>query len=405
MKKRILIMMHYMEIGGAEASLIGMLQSFDYSKVDVDLFVYSHQGDFMHLIPPEVNLLPEDPSYALSESNWRTCLKAGHVRQALAAFVAKVKRLGYNRGRRVSDFGAWFSFTGLEMNKILPSLKRLGRYDLAISFVVPHRYVLDKVDAVCKVGWIHTDYTKTDPCREIDFAMWSRLDKIVSISDDVTKSFLSVFPELEDKIVVIENIISPEFVRHRAEQDETAEYIEPRQKGQKILCTLGRISPPKNFDNLPYMAKGLKDRGVDFHWFVLGPGDVTEMNRLSIELGVADVVTFLGPRSNPYPYVKNCDVYVQPSRFEGKSVAVREAQILGKPVVITNYATASCQVKNGCDGIIVQMDNESIAEGIAVLLKDLARQKTLADYLSTHDYGNVKEVEKIYQLATLNGDD
>lgn len=398
MKKRILIMMHYMEIGGAEASLIGMLQSFDYTKVDVDLFIYSHQGAFMSLIPPQVNLLPENPHYKLAEADWRTCLKSGHVRQALAAFKAKVRMALYVRRHRVSDYGSWFSFTGLEMNKALPSLKGLGRYDLAISFVVPHRYLLDKVDANCKVGWIHTDYTKTDPCREVDFPMWSRLDKIVSISDDVTKSFLSAFPELKDKIVVIENILSPEFVRQRSEQGTAEEYLEACRKGQKILCTMGRITPQKNFDNLPYMAKGLKDRGVNFHWFILGPGDASQMNRLSAELGVADCVSFIGPRANPYPYVKNCDVYVQPSRFEGKSVAVREAQILGKPVVITNYATASCQVKDGLDGVIVPLDNDAIAKGLAALLYDCQRRKAIAEYLATHDFGNVCEVEKIYKL-------
>ena len=109
-------------------------------------------------------------------------------------------------------------------------------------------------------------------------------------------------------------------------------------------------------------------------------------------------VVILGKRDNPYPYIKACDIYVQPSRYEGKSVTVREAQMLCKPVVVTNYPTASSQIKNGVDGIIVPMDNDGCAKGLAKVILDKDMQKRLTDYLKTHDYGNESEVEKIYQL-------
>ena len=109
-------------------------------------------------------------------------------------------------------------------------------------------------------------------------------------------------------------------------------------------------------------------------------------------------VIILGKRSNPYPYIRACDIYVQPSRYEGKSVTVREAQMLCKPVVVTNYSTASSQIKNGVDGVIVPMDNEGCARGLAEVIMDKVQQERLVNYLKTHDYGNESEVDKIYRI-------
>ena len=109
-------------------------------------------------------------------------------------------------------------------------------------------------------------------------------------------------------------------------------------------------------------------------------------------------VIILGKKSNPYPYIKACDIYVQPSRYEGKSVTVREAQMLYKPVVVTNYPTASSQIQNGVDGVIVPLDNEGCAKGLAEFILDIEKQNHIIEYLKAHDYGNVEEVEKIYKL-------
>ena len=111
-----------------------------------------------------------------------------------------------------------------------------------------------------------------------------------------------------------------------------------------------------------------------------------------------DCVKLLGKKENPYPYIANCDIYVQPSRYEGKSVTVREAQILGKPVIITNYPTAKSQVKDGVDGIICNINNDSIAEAIYNLAQNKETQIEISNYLASHDYGNENEVEKIYEL-------
>ena len=111
-----------------------------------------------------------------------------------------------------------------------------------------------------------------------------------------------------------------------------------------------------------------------------------------------DYVILLGKKENPYPYIKACDIYVQPSRYEGKSVTVREAQILCKPVIVTNYPTSGSQIRDGKDGIIVPMDNEGCARGIVKAMKNQELLKSIPQYLLSHDYGNENEVEKIYRI-------
>ena len=108
---------------------------------------------------------------------------------------------------------------------------------------------------------------------------------------------------------------------------------------------------------------------------------------------------FLGKKENPYPYIKVCDIYVQPSRYEGKSITVREAQILCKPVIVTNYPTAASQIQSGVDGVIVPMDVDACASEMAAFIRNVELQQKIVKYLQSHDYGNVGEIEKIYRLC------
>ena len=150
---------------------------------------------------------------------------------------------------------------------------------------------------------------------------------------------------------------------------------------------------------IPAVTHKLLDTGHKVRWHVVGDGDTrVKVESLIHDYHVEDNVILLGTRTNPYPYMKACDIYVQPSRYEGKSVTVREAQMLCKPVVVTNYPTASSQIKNGDDGVIVPLDNEGCAKGLAEFILDTEKQEHIIGHLKAHDYGNVKEVEKIYNL-------
>ena len=412
MKPRILIAIHYMHLGGAEISLIGLLQALDPNKVDIDLFVYSHEGELMKLIPEYVNVLPEEPDWSMFEKPMKEVLKKGYFKILFARLKAKWRMKQYIKRNHPKDSAAILGYAGEEVSKVVSNLHKYGTYDLAISFLNPHDFVKDHVLAKKKICWIHTDYTRIDIDVKQELPVWNSFDHIVSISPDVTKTFLQVFPFLTPKIIEIENILSSTFVRHRAEEFDAQDTLLTAHSSQLTankksvnLLSIGRFCEAKNYDNVPDICKKtlglLKDKNIDIRWYIIGFGGYEELIRQKIaETSMQEHVIILGKKANPYPYIKACDIYVQPSRYEGKSVTVREAQMLCKPVVVTNYPTASSQIKNGDDGVIVPLDNEGCAKGLAEFILDTEKQEHIIEYLKSHDYGNVEEVEKIYSIIS-----
>ena len=396
MKKRIFIAIHYLEIGGAEISLIGLLNAIDYSRYEVDLFVYSHQGELMKLIPKEVNLLPEIPKYAQIEQPMTSVLKRGYVDVVLARLWAKVRFAAYVRRVKPKDGSAVFQYVANAVTPCLPSLHHLGMYDLAISFLTPHNIVLEKIQARKKIAWIHTDYSRIDVNVALELPVWNEYDCIASISPDVSRTFLSVFPSLQGKLVEIANILSPAFVRSRAEEQVDLSVF--GDEAVKLL-SIGRFTYPKNFDNVPDILHRIREQGIDARWYLIGYGGEESLIRQRIrEAGMENYVVIVGKKANPYPYIQACNLYIQPSRYEGNSVTVREAQMLCKPVVVANYPTAASQIQNGKDGVIVPLENAACAEGIVRVIRDSQLQSRLIEFLKGHDYGNENEVEKIYKL-------
>lgn len=397
-KPRLFVNMHYLELGGAERALLGLLNAIDTDKVDVDLFLNQHTGAFMPLIPSKIHLIPEIPAYSAIERPLLNILKEGHWRIAFGRLIGRIRYKRYLKiiGKSRDGSATQYAFDGVI--PFLPSLKYLGHYNLAISFLDPPHIVQDKVDADIKVEWIHADWSTVEVNEELVAPRWNRNDYIVSISEAVTNRFLNRFPQFKDKIIEIHNIISPAFVRYQASLD--GDLIGLKREGV-IICSVGRIVYAKNFDSIPYIAHLLKKKSLVFHWYVIGPGNHEDIDKFIESLAVKDFVHFIGEKSNPYPWMKACDIYVQPSRYEANSVTVREAQILGKPVIITNYPTSKDQIMNGIDGIICGIDNDSIADAILDLANDKQKQASLSEYVLAHDYGNEKEVEKIYKLLNI----
>lgn len=399
MKPQILILMHYMELGGAESALLGLLQSVDPARADVDVFLYDYRGELMKYIPTDkVNLLPEVTAYKMIERPFMECVKSGHIGVALGRWLAKktVDKSPVPAGKdniriytRVADWVEHF------VPKIQPDVE----YDLAISFLMPHNYVVKKVRAKKKLGWIHTDYSTVHVDVKRELPVWSKLDYIASISEEVGEKFVETFPTLKDKIIPIENILSSRFIRQRAEEEVIS--LDSNPSTIKLL-TIGRFSNPKKMEEIPIICRKIVDAGIDIKWFIIGYGSAEieqEVRDNAQREGVTDRVILLGKKENPYPYIKACDIYVQPSRYEGKSITVREAQILCKPVIVTNYPTASSQIQDGLDGIIVPMDVDACAREIVSFIRDKEKQERIVAYLKEHDYGNENEMEKIYQLV------
>ena len=392
MKKRLFISIQYMEIGGVERSLLGLLDSLDYSRFDVDLFIYRHSGELMQFIPPEVNLIPEIPAYTTLTRPIIQIIKEGYWKIACGRLYAKFQAKRFSKKLNKDENFSIYQYVADATTPYLPPINNTI-YDLAISFITPHNIVKDKVNAKCKVAWIHTDYSNVVLNVQRELKTWEAYNYIAAISEDARKAFISKFPSLTDKVIVIENILSVNFVREQASLEK------PKLDGEIKLLTVGRFCYPKAFDNAVHICAGLVEKGIPVKWYAIGYGDEDTVRNAIDKCGMHDHFIILGKKTNPYPYIAACDIYVQPSRYEGKAVTVREAQVLGKPVVITAFNTSASQLTNGFDGLIVPMDIDGAVDGIRSLIEDKGLQEKFRKNMAVTDYGNSKEVKHIYDLV------
>lgn len=395
--KKILIFSHAMEIGGAEKALLGLLETIDTKRYQVDLFLMRHSGELMKYIPEKINLLPMIPQYACLAIPITQVIKEGHFLTAFNRWRGKI-----SAQKRIQELRLEHSDVSLEYSHkfTISSMPMINdvEYDLAISFLTPHYFVAEKVKAKKKIAWIHTDYSKVQVDKESQLKMWQPYDHIASISDQASEVFKTVFPELKEKLFVLENIMPMKYMHCLENTFSVCD--EFTEDGSVKLLSIGRFTGAKNFDNIPDICRRILKKGIDIKWYIIGYGGEESLIRAKIqEANMQNNVLILGKKDNPYPYIMACDIYIQPSRYEGKCVTVREAQILHKPVIITNYATSSSQLRDGYDGIIVPMDNEGCAEGIVRVINNLELQKRLIDNTKEIDYSNREEINKLYQLV------
>lgn len=396
MKKKLLITSFDLAIGGVERSLIGLLHQIDYKQYDVDLLLFRHEGEFLPYLPVGPTLLQEVPSYATFRKSIKQIAQEGYIPIALTRFLAKSFSALHGRIKKIDEPGYLTIQYGWEWsNAFLPKVEQT--YDVAISFLWPHHFVGKKVKAKKKIGWIHTDYSHIHINKTLEKRMWNRLDDIVTVSMDCVNTFLQEFPGYKDNITVIENILSPAIIKTQALA--AMPYEMKRMPGKTILLTVARLSHAKGIDQAIKACRKLLDQGYKLEWYVIGYGPLAEeLQQLIHTLGLEKHFFLLGKKVNPYPYIRACDLYVQPSRYEGKAVTIREAQILGKPVVLTDFPTAKSQTQHGIDGWVTPLSIEGIVNGVKRLIDDQDLRKRLIDNTIQTDYGNETEIEKLYQL-------
>ena len=398
MKKKILILMPSMFIGGAERSLLGLLDAMDYTQYEVDLFLFRQEGEFLPHIPKTVRLLRSMWQYTTFDVPIVSLLKSKKVLFGLSRILSKVCMKLHCLFTREKP-GVWMELQYISrfLQWLLPPIP--GHYDLAIHFLGVPEVLANKVSADVKIAWNHTDYTTVHPRMGWDRQVYEKIDYIASVSQPCTEQLLRVHPELSGKAVTVENILSPGLLQAQADMSATDM---KKAENEISILSVGRFCEAKNFDNVPDICRRIRAAGWNVRWYLIGYGTDEALIREKIrEAGMEEFVIILGKKENPYCYMRSCDLYVQPSRYEGKCVSVREAQMLGKPVVITNFPTASSQLTDGVDGVVVPMDNAGCATGIMQLLENPEKMEQLIQNCRQNDYSNAEEVEKIY--AFLDG--
>lgn len=382
-----------MEIGGAEKALLGLLGIFDYTKYNVDLFLYHHEGELMQFIPKEVNLLPENRSYASLAKPISQVIKNRAFGTLIGRYKGKNAATEYIVRNHIKDGSYVFIDYSHRFTK--PFMPKISdkEYDLVISFLTPHYFAAEKCRGRKKIAWIHTDYSYIDIDVTSELEMWSAYDHIVSISEKVTEGFLQKFPSLAERIVLIENMHPADFIKAQANEADVSS--EMPDDGFVKFLSVGRYGDAKNFDNVPDICSRLEN----VKWYIIGYGPDENLIKQKIaEAGMEDRVILLGKKVNPYPYFKACDFYIQPSRYEGNAVTVNEALILGKKVAVTNYATAASQIDNGVNGVIVPLENEKCAEGLSAFIADKQLQEKITQNIKNSDFSNSDGFKKIIEI-------
>ncbi|MGL4570226.1 MAG: glycosyltransferase [Clostridium sp.] len=395
MKKEIIIIADSLGIGGIEKSLVNMLNEFDYDLFNVDLMLYEKSGELIHSLNKNVNLLEERSICKTFAMPIKEVIRNGYINIAYGRIVAKVKSEILSKVKKINEIGYYQVQCTYDLtHKLLGKEKKV--YDIAIGYAWPHNYTLYNVDAKIKIGWIHTDYSTIYVDRKRDFKMWSKLDFIISISKECTKAFLDVYPDLKDKVILIENITGPKLILDMS-NDEFE--INMRKDCFNIL-SIGRICNAKGFDIAVNALKCINDRGYkDIMWHIIGFGpDEEKVRQLIDENCINSNFILHGKKKNPYPFLKKCDLYVQPSRYEGKAVTVTEAKILGKPIIVSNYKTAKSQVNHMVDGYISNLTVEDLADSIIKLYKDSLLREKFSNTCKSYNYDNNDELNKLYEL-------
>jgi glycosyltransferase involved in cell wall biosynthesis len=390
-KKKVLFVNYSLHSGGVEKSLVTILSLFDYDTYEVDLQLFANDGMFLSRVPSNVHLL--NPLFPVEyRQNIRRAffalLKKGHPLVALCRLLVSFAGLKGSMGERLVKM--W----SIERHFIPKSSKH---YDTVIAFMEgqPIYYAVTKVDAARKIGFIHGDYQAMGLESSFDRPFIGKLDALCTVSESCLTALKKVFPEYSAKEHVIYNIISANFMRAMAEKEKG---FDDGFSGLHVL-SIARLSQQKGLDiALPAVAL-LKRKGLSFRWYIIGIGPEEEsLKQMAKELELEDSVVFLGERSNPYPYLKECDIYLQPSRFEGKSIAVDEAMVMCRPILLTDFSTASDQIDSGRNGLIVPMTSEGVAEGLEDLIRNEERRSRFSGELSRGNFTNESEINKLYAL-------
>ena len=396
--KKVLILIHDMQIGGAQKSLTSFCRCLADSTAgrnyEVHLMPISPKGEFLSQIPGQVQIIepPAELRWLGSPFSGKLLKKHFSLRavwgQALWMLRKMLKLFPAKLNLQQALWTCWKPF--------VPNLQE--SYDIAVSYMdgVPNYFVMDKVQAKKKVLWIHSEYQKQGYCADYDRLYFEKCHKIITISDNCRNCILKAFPHLGDKTHILENITSGEDVVGKSLAYNPEEFC--NTQGLKLL-SVGRLNPQKGFDIAIEAARLLRDGGLSFRWLVLGEGaERQSLQEAIVRYDLGSHFRLVGARENPYVYMRQCDILVQPSRVEGKSIVLDEAKILCKPIVATNYTTVKDSIDHGHTGWVVDMTPEGIAAGIRLLWEKPELREQLCEQLAALPKGNQKELQKYIEI-------
>ena len=356
-KRRILFLIDSLVCGGAEKSLVSLLPLLDYSRFEVDLMLIGRGGLFDGYVPKEVHVIDmPQPTGLLA----RLC----------TLYYSLLIRLFPNR-----------HFAELRWKALHTSIKTFSEgYDVAVAYQqgFPTYYVAEKVRANRKLAWVNVDMAKAGYREKFNRTFYNKMDRVVAVSDQLYRMMLDTQYAPTERLTTVYDILNVDLIRRMADGQG---YTDTLPDGALRIVTVARVAPPKNHLLAVETARLLRQRGLKFRWYFVGDGsDRPAVEQRIGEYGLEADVVLLGEQANPYPFMKQADIYVQTSTFEGFCLTLCEARLLHKPEVSTNFPVVYNQLRHGENGLIAEMTPESLADNIMRLATDTdLRQRIIAE--------------------------
>lgn len=383
-KKRVLFMISNLDSGGVSKSMVNLLNEIDRKRYDINLWVGTPSGLYSDLLPKDLRVIQDNRiahllagARGIAPLLYRChfLLALGSCFRLLLACVSK----------------AW---AGWWLSRLMPPLSE--EYDVVIDYNGQHQlyYMVDKIKAARKITFFHSDYKRWPYYYSVDKQYFPHADAICTISRQCVRSLAEVFPDIAHKVYCIENISSPGLILKMAQEG-----VADVPTSTCLLVTVGHVSEKKGSDMAIQAAALMQQQGVEFQWLFVGTvSDEQKYKTLIRRFNLHKRIHLVGIRKNPYPYMDRTTMIVHPSQFEGKSMALDEAKILCKPIVVTNFSTVSDQFEDGVNATICEMTPESLSAAIMDLLNDPDKRNQYSTWLREHMVDNRTEINKIYAL-------
>lgn len=383
-----------LNIGGAEKSLVNLLNLLNYEELDVDLLLFQRWGDLIDQVPDEVRQIsiPDiDVLYGGKPKSRLSFVRCSFLKctRYVASAAMMIAEKEFDRQR----IWRWMHF----YERVAPKLN--GHYDCAVSFSGGETfwYLAEKVDAARLITFFHSDFSNIDIDVDSHLRYLQKADCIATISDSCADSLKRIFPTQADKVRVVNNPSCVKLIRSLS-LSAVKDGFSERGNILKVV-SVGRLDTPKGFDIAAKAASIVKaDCGSRFEWIVVGDGpERAKIEKIIEQEDIGDVFRLVGKKLNPYPYLASAQLFVQPSRYEGKSVALDEARIFSLPVLATNYSSVNDQVNPDVDGIVVPMNPEGVAKGLMRLVKQPGLLNSLARNTRSFDTSSLEDISSFME--------
>ncbi len=383
--KRVIFVLSFASLGGIEKSLLNLLQNFDFSKYSVDIGLLNKEGDFVNLIPPEANIIDID---CFKNETWQLINDSPYenlnrLLKHYRLFTASIFVILYFLNKYTQN-----KFRGIYFKWLTRKYKKLPvYYDIAISYGGPNElldfFVCYKIKAKKKIGWIHFDVSKFG-CSILSRNLYKYYSKICIVSKEAQNNFQKLLPHYSNKTTLFYNKVLISNIFEKANE----KVVLDNDNSTKVL-TVGGFRKEKGQILAINSLKILIDKGYNINWYFVGDGPTrNQCECLAKDLGIYEHTFFEGNQINPYKYMKNCDIYVQPSFHEGFCITLAEALCFANPIVTTNFAGAKEQLKDRLNAIITEPNSTLLADAIikAIDMKPIQDLQLNTSYDSLDDF-------------------